>query len=377
MSADVLSAAEVEGTARFGVQLVLAEGAGFLIGFGRHGALSLLPVAPEGGRLQVTGPVQAAHLDGPLPPVVAAFFTPAARAAVLAQRRLGLARQGPGLRDRLLAEGWDPKYLAFLHDADLAAEDDLLVAAGRPVVVERGFCVNPVCTCHDALLELVEVAADLDQRVLGTVLVDLKRKTIRQVDAGDEGHAAQLSSLATAALADGDRLQRLRAEREWLRGALAPSNAPAIGRNDRCPCGSGKKYKLCHEGKPLAQVDLSSLLRRLGDPVPLLRPDAAGRCRAEDQLGADPTLDPALRALLMAPLRKVIGQGPGGTVHVEGGGAIPALGEAVDGSAVFVVSGPGGVWALPAPGLTAPAPGSSLLQDLVATLGALGETGVS
>lgn len=26
-----------------------------------------------------------------------------------------------------------------------------------------------------------------------------------------------------------------------------------VGRNDPCPCGSGKKYKNCHFGKPMEQ----------------------------------------------------------------------------------------------------------------------------
>ena len=26
----------------------------------------------------------------------------------------------------------------------------------------------------------------------------------------------------------------------------APSSVPRVGRNDPCPCGSGKKYKKCH-----------------------------------------------------------------------------------------------------------------------------------
>jgi preprotein translocase subunit SecA len=30
-------------------------------------------------------------------------------------------------------------------------------------------------------------------------------------------------------------------------GAGAPADAvPKVGRNDPCPCGSGKKYKQCH-----------------------------------------------------------------------------------------------------------------------------------
>jgi len=29
-------------------------------------------------------------------------------------------------------------------------------------------------------------------------------------------------------------------------GAAAQAAMPKVGRNDPCPCGSGKKYKLCH-----------------------------------------------------------------------------------------------------------------------------------
>jgi preprotein translocase subunit SecA len=28
--------------------------------------------------------------------------------------------------------------------------------------------------------------------------------------------------------------------------ATAVAQVPAVGRNDPCPCGSGKKYKACH-----------------------------------------------------------------------------------------------------------------------------------
>ncbi|MFP5371071.1 MAG: YecA family protein, partial [Actinomycetes bacterium] len=30
---------------------------------------------------------------------------------------------------------------------------------------------------------------------------------------------------------------------------LAAASAPSVGRNDRCPCGSGRKYKVCHLGR--------------------------------------------------------------------------------------------------------------------------------
>ena len=48
-----------------------------------------------------------------------------------------------------------------------------------------------------------------------------------------------------------DRLGRFaRQEGEWyyVDGIMGvrPRTAPKIGRNDPCPCGSGKKYKKCH-----------------------------------------------------------------------------------------------------------------------------------
>jgi hypothetical protein len=41
--------------------------------------------------------------------------------------------------------------------------------------------------------------------------------------------------------------QRLRTDEQLLRTKRAPlASAPKIGRNERCPCGSGLKYKHCH-----------------------------------------------------------------------------------------------------------------------------------
>ena len=41
--------------------------------------------------------------------------------------------------------------------------------------------------------------------------------------------------------------QRLRTGEQLLRTKRAPlASAPKIGRNERCPCGSGLKYKRCH-----------------------------------------------------------------------------------------------------------------------------------
>ncbi len=35
-------------------------------------------------------------------------------------------------------------------------------------------------------------------------------------------------------------------------GAPAPRHVAKVGRNEPCPCGSGKKYKVCHESEGTA-----------------------------------------------------------------------------------------------------------------------------
>ena len=387
MKPDALAAAELMGPPRFGVQLVCSHDAGHLLAFGPGGALRLWPVEVEGERLRVAGPptdhrlgALSAPLPAELPAPVATFLDRQSRAAVEAQRRAALARKGPGLRERMLAEGWQPRFLAFLHDADLEAEDDVMVLDGRPHGVERSFCVNPTCGCHDAVLEWVELAAGSQQRLLGTALVDLRRRVVKQVDGEGEAYVEALKRLAAEALADPARHQRLVAERDWLRAALAPPPALAIGRNDRCPCGSGKKYKLCHEGKPLeAAADPATDWAGMGrDAVGLLRPDpVTGRCPVEALLGSpSPGVAALARALLEAPLRAVVGQGPPGWVHLEGAEGVRALEPLPTGTAAFLLRLSTGPAAVAAPGLRAPSPpAGSSLAELSQALVALTEPG--
>ncbi len=94
-----------------------------------------------------------------------------------------------------------------------------------------------------------------------------------------------------------DALDHLRAagvpaddfERAWLEGIVRPA-FPATGRNDPCPCGSGRKYKHCHLGRsgevaaPDAHLALSHKL-----DIWLTRPDAARVINAVyDDISAPP-----------------------------------------------------------------------------------------
>ena len=63
----------------------------------------------------------------------------------------------------------------------------------------------------------------------GTMKADELRKGVLAMDLPDE--ALRISILKNIADAE--------------KGAEQPSKAPRVGRNDPCPCGSGKKYKRC------------------------------------------------------------------------------------------------------------------------------------
>ena len=61
---------------------------------------------------------------------------------------------------------------------------------------------------------------------------------------------AEAQAFGAAGGAAGDEGPGVRAAGGPAGGGVAPAprvrTAPAVGRNDPCPCGSGKKYKKCH-----------------------------------------------------------------------------------------------------------------------------------
>ena len=67
---------------------------------------------------------------------------------------------------------------------------------------------------------------------------------------GDEAEAQPAAAAAPAGQPAGMRAGGTQAKRQApSRPTTQVRNAPKVGRNDPCPCGSGKKYKQCH-GKP-------------------------------------------------------------------------------------------------------------------------------
>jgi preprotein translocase subunit SecA len=107
----------------------------------------------------------------------------------------------------------------------------------------------------------LNLVANVSSNVLAKVFeVEIRRTDdIAQMEAEAEArHQAELDAAVARHVGEGDgatgggtvdpaaALQRMRQE-----AAQAPKREPArsgpkIGRNDPCPCGSGKKFKQCH-----------------------------------------------------------------------------------------------------------------------------------
>ena len=91
----------------------------------------------------------------------------------------------------------------------------------------NAFCAAPVMLCRQALA--IEERAEHISNVTYTHPNDDGSVSDER---GSESDAAQAAMGAVAAAMASSR--------------VATGSVPKVGRNDPCPCGSGKKYKLCH-----------------------------------------------------------------------------------------------------------------------------------
>jgi preprotein translocase subunit SecA len=76
-------------------------------------------------------------------------------------------------------------------------------------------------------------------RILMTVRIQTQEQVAEATEAIEERADAISNMTYTHPSEDGSVVQEA-AE------ALATSQLPKVGRNDPCPCGSGRKYKHCH-----------------------------------------------------------------------------------------------------------------------------------
>lgn len=92
---------------------------------------------------------------------------------------------------------------------------------------------------------VLDAEADLTRAVRQDPAARFARAGLAQY-ASDRGDAARAARLLVEAGMPADDPEILR-----LRG-LAGGDGPVVGRNEPCPCGSGRKYKQCHQGATAA-----------------------------------------------------------------------------------------------------------------------------
>ncbi len=137
----------------------------------------------------------------------------------------------PAIARILALKAWsDPAFEPFV--ADIAA-----AATGRDAAGPR-FVLGACAEARDDVIAAerlyrAALAADADHPL---ALAEVARY---ETDRGD--YAAALRHMRAA------RVPADFPERAWLEGLARPS-VPKVGRNEPCPCGSGRKYKACHLG---------------------------------------------------------------------------------------------------------------------------------
>jgi len=80
-------------------------------------------------------------------------------------------------------------------------------------------------------------------------LIEYKNEAIglfRQLEASIKLQFSHLLSHINAPLASTPQQHELKLSRDNSGAALPAAPGVKVGRNDPCPCGSGKKYKRCH-----------------------------------------------------------------------------------------------------------------------------------
>jgi len=128
-------------------------------------------------------------------------------------------------------------------------------------VVLDQYCLRPGCRCTDALLNLLPISEESGTvDTTGVVSVDYRSKAWKPVE--NEPLPCNMATIelliesANPGLygklsARHKKLRTIYAHcRKRARALLADSNTVGVvGRNDSCPCGSGKKFKKCCLGK--------------------------------------------------------------------------------------------------------------------------------
>jgi hypothetical protein len=156
--------------------------------------------------------------------------------------------RGLDSRMRELPEIPEPGEMVFWSDVYPGAREDRYVVGGKSYLLGEMFCVEEGCECEDVRFVVWDVTDGEYGEDVGSWLIDTDGGIEWTLSAASKETLHEIWAAYQRRHRATDRLGMHRAD---VRAAVAEARrarAVKIGRNERCPCGSGKKYKKCCGG---------------------------------------------------------------------------------------------------------------------------------
>lgn len=157
-----------------------------------------------------------------------------------------------------ILEGLSVGYVEIFGERDI--EKLCFSYKGKDYLIDDQYCMNPACKCNEAILTFIELQQEKETSNGGPFAIRLKLhnnryETLKQ----NKRSKKELLSIVDFFIKNNkdtiklisDRYKEMKEKgREILfqnkeKGSTQENAAIKIGRNDPCPCGSGKKYKKC------------------------------------------------------------------------------------------------------------------------------------
>jgi len=145
------------------------------------------------------------------------------------------------------------------------AEYNVIEIEDREYILDEQYCVKPACNCSEVAVSLLDSSGKPDSSYVSNFpVISLDYKTMKWRIERTGGEDAKLLNRVAKKMNTGEypliferhharlkSLYRLYKKRHHI--STTPVQASRqVGRNDPCPCGSGKKYKRCCLGSSIA-----------------------------------------------------------------------------------------------------------------------------
>jgi len=167
-------------------------------------------------------------------------------------------------RDRWRNEDWswwEPGLVVGWNEVFPDDPDFVFDISGTRYWARDMYCINPGCPCKDITLSITEFDEEGNPKELGAVGINLKQFRIDEIQAigtsaerltqiwkkfqKEAGVKRILKTRQKEMKIIGKEIARLSLKNKSKGLRSGSKIGRRVGRNDPCPCGSGKKYKKC------------------------------------------------------------------------------------------------------------------------------------